>query len=145
MYVLYMSASDDFAAHLDIERAIDQARLRYAAEEAGRRRGVSWSGLDPAPALPRPDERLVAAARARRADAQVWRGSAQGAFLSAVAAAQKALIDAQTSAEQARAGAARSLAQERRLCEQALGDLRRQVHTLSLSLRAARRALDPRG
>ncbi len=140
-----MSTSDDLAPFLKVERAIDRARLSFAAEEAGRRRGASWSGLDPASSTPRPDDRLAAAARARRADAQAWRSSPQGAFLSAVAAAQKALIDAQASAEQARAGAARSFAQERRLCEQALGDLRRQARTLSLSLRAARRALEVRG
>ena len=140
-----MLASDELAAHLEVERAIDQARMSYAVQEAGRRRGVSWSGFDPAPAAPRPDDRLAAAARARRADAQAWRASPQGAFLAAMAAAQKALIDAQSSAEQARAGAARGFAQERRLCEQALGDLRSQVRVLSLSLRAARRALEIRG
>jgi hypothetical protein len=141
LYILYMASSDDLAEHLHRERAVDRARLSASAREAGRCRGVAWSGFDPDPAAPRGDDRLMAAALAGLAAAQAWREAPQGAFLCAVAAAQKALMDAQATAEMARAGAARSLALERDLCEQALADLGRQTRTLSRSLRAARRAL----
>jgi hypothetical protein len=141
LYLLYMTQPNEITPFIDRERAIDRARLSFTTREARRTRGVAWSGLDPHPAAPRSDERLVAAARTGLAAAQAWAAGRQGAFLCAVATAQKALVDAHAAAEQARAAAARSLDQEQRLCEQALGDLQRHARTLSRSLRAARRAL----
>lgn len=53
MYVSYISQSDELAEHLDRARAVDRARLGVSAREAGRCRGVAWSGFDPLPAAPR--------------------------------------------------------------------------------------------
>ncbi|WP_340644483.1 hypothetical protein [Phenylobacterium sp.] len=126
---------------LTAERARDQARLSWGAREARRSSGVAWSGMAPAPCLPRTDDALLDDARAKLAARRRWRESAQGRFVSAVAQVQSAARTAHATGERARDAAARDFWSERQTCEALAQDLRRQAIALAAGVRAARRAL----
>jgi hypothetical protein len=124
------------------ERRRDLVRRRLAAQDAERARGVSWSGLGPAPLPPPASEGQLREAAARRfAGLEAWRRSGPGRLVSAVSRAQRAAEQACLAAETARAALARADGSATAFCASAADVMETQGRSLLAAARAARRAL----
>jgi hypothetical protein len=136
-----MAISDvDFERALRLERDIETARLAWREEQAARARGVTWSGMDPAPARPASAAALRRRAARRAARLRAWMASPDGQIATAMADVQRAARSAHLIAEAVRA------ALDRRGGEDVRDDLRAmdaQARTLLAAVGMALRAAAP--
>jgi hypothetical protein len=115
----------------------EQVRQRSHERDAGRQRGVAWSGLGPDVFRSRSDEVLAAEATQRLRMIEAWRTSREGRLLGTLGDVQRAAEAAYAIAEAGRAALARGSAPS-----QALGGLAAQVAALARAARDAETLMD---